>query len=283
MREPSLHEPSPSEPLPSLRDRAFVLAAVRALGPVAAAAFCARRAPSLAAAATALRDPSFRAHTEAELARARPDGLERIDPSWYTPPPPSRSPAAAALLDKAAFAHLVPMIDGATAQLNGASAPRNGAALSLRAPDEIESLLVMLGRRRVALAFVGTPRGGLAQLCARVGEPAASELLAEVRALKSATPAHDEVNAAQRALFRGGGDWQRATPAAGTDAGRALFLRAGAGWLAPLLAREGDELRRVAQRLPRPLGELLLDEAATPSADAERASVVQLMAQHFAR
>jgi hypothetical protein len=255
----------------SLRERAFVLAAVRALGPVAAARFCALRSPPLAEEATALRDPSRRARAETELARATPDGLSRIDPSWYAPPATALRPDAATHLTKAAFAHLVPMVD----EFNDA-----GAQLSARSPAELETLLVALGRRRVALAFVGAPRSGLAQLCARLGEPAASELLAEVRALKNAAPPADDVKAAQRALFRGGGDWQRPAPSSGGgDAGRALFLRAGAGWLAPALVRDGDELRRVAQRLSRPLGELLLDESGAFASDGERAAALSFIAQ----
>jgi hypothetical protein len=39
-------------------------------------------------------------------------------------------------------------------------------------------------------------------------------------------------------------------------------MQAGVAWLAPSLAAAGgDRLRRIAQRLPRPIGELLLDAA----------------------
>jgi hypothetical protein len=77
------------------------------------------------------------------------------------------------------------------------------------------------------------------------------------------------VKAAQRALFRSGD---------GIGAGTALFFRVGAAWLAPALARDGDELLRAAQRLPRALGQLLIDEADTASSDGERAAALSLLA-----
>jgi hypothetical protein len=44
------------------------------------------------------------------------------------------------------------------------------------------------------------------------------------------------------------------------------------------LARDGDELMRAAQRLPRALGQLLLDEADAVSSDGERAAALSLLA-----
>jgi hypothetical protein len=141
--------------------------------------------------------------------------------------------------------------------------------LSARAPEEIERVLCALGRRRVALAFVGAPRAGLAQLCARLGEPHATQLVDEVRALKASAPQPEATKAAQRALFHSGET---------IAAGRALFFRVGAAWLAPALARDGDELMRAAQRLPRALGQLLLDEADAASSDGERTAALSLLA-----
>ena len=240
---------------PSTRERAFALAAVRALA-AGAARFCDARSAELGRHAAALTDPTARAREAALLARPEPLGLERVDRSWYRPPPAVARADAAAHLTRAAYAQLVSMGDDA-------------GALSQRGPEQIERALVALGRRRVALAFVGAPHAGLAQLCARLGEPFASQLVAEVRALRTAAPPQDEVKAAQRALFRSGD---------GVDAGRRLFFRVGAAWLAPALARDGDELSRVAQRLPRALGQLLLDEAQTPISEAERTAAVTLLA-----
>jgi hypothetical protein len=137
----------------------------------------------------------------------------------------------------------------------------------------------------VATAFWGAPRGGLAQLCARLGEPAAGELVAEVHKLSSSGPLpNDEVKAAQRALFRLGLDGRNsegraleARAAGEADAGRTLFLRIGCGWLAPAAAfGGGDRLQRLAQQLPRDVGQLLLDEASTPASEAERQAVLLL-------
>ena len=248
----------------STRERAFALAAARALG-AAAPEFCRRRGEQVADEAARLGDAAAQARAQAALGRATPAGLEQIDRSWYVPPPRVARPEAATHLCRAAFAQLVSMAE-----------PGGGAgSLSRRTPEQIERALVALGRRRVALAFVGAPRAGLAQLCARLGEPAASQLVAEVRAWKAAAPPHDEIKAAQRALFRSGDD---VAAAPGLEPARALFFRVGAAWLAPALARDGDELDRVAQRLPRLLGEALLAEASAPASDAERAAALALLA-----
>jgi hypothetical protein len=222
---------------PSTRQRGFALAAARARGARADVASLEREAEV--------------------LSRVPPAGLGRIDPSWFVAPPPSGRPEAARYLQRSAYARLVTM--------------EPAGVLSSRTPAEIERVLVALGRRRVALAFVGAPRAGLAQLCARLGEPAASELVDEVRAVKAKSPSHDAVKAAQRALFR--------SRDGGEDSGaRGFFFRVGCAWLAPALARDGDELQRAAQRLPRALGQQLLDEADAASSDGERASALALLA-----
>ena len=255
----------------STRARGFALAAARALG-AGAPQFCAARGrllhgdgEALARAAAALNDAAAQARAGETLGRVAPAGLERVDRSWYVAPPNSTSPAAAASLGRAAYARLVPMDDDDARP-----------SLARHSAGDLERAIAALGRRRVALAFVGAPRGGLAQLCARIGEPAASALVAEVRALKNA--AHDEIKAAQRAIFSGddgelGGDGGERAPAISS-----LYWRVGAAWLAPALARDGDELRRVAQRLPRPLGQALLDAAAAPSTEAERSAAVTQVA-----
>ncbi len=244
----------------STRQRAFALAAARALGRDAAK-FCAQQtmAPGdeLARNAAALGGTAPQRREAEALGRPQPSGLDRVDRSWYVAPPPAPRDDAAAHLRRAAYGHLVSMDDA------------GAGVLSSRTPGEIERVLLALGRRRVALAFVSAPRAGLAQLCARLGEPHASQLVEEVRALQQAAPAPAQVKAAQRALF-GSGD--------GIDAGRGLFFRVGAAWLAPALARDGDELMRAAQRLPRALGQLLLDEADAVSSDGERAAALSLLA-----
>lgn len=260
----------------SIRQRAFALAAARALGRDAAR-FCAAqslaRGDELGRNAAALGGAAPQRREAETLARPQPSGLDRVDPSWFAAPPRSRREEAATHLRRAAYGRLVPMDDA------------GAGVLSSRAPDEIERVVCALGRRRVALAFVGAPRAGLAQLCARLGEPHASQLVAEVRAVKASAPPPEAIKAAQRALFRSGENIGE--PAAGSARtaadqrranGRGLFFRVGAAWLAPALARDGDELTRAAQRLPRALGQLLLDEAEAVSSDGERTAALSLLA-----
>jgi hypothetical protein len=265
---------------PSTRERAFVVAAVRALGP-RAEAFCGRRSPALRRFAAQLyRDRERWADESQRLSRAVPAAIGEVHPSWYEAPPPSSDPAAAAWLSRRAYGQLVDMGESPPAATVLDRLERRDAA-------ELGELVVALGRRRVAIAFSGAPRAAVAQLCARLGEPAASELLAQVRAVAPSVGS-DEVHAAQRALFGLGPAGAALAARAADDApsresrgvssgaeARALFTRAGCGWLGPALAaRGGDRLRRVAQRLPRPVGEQLLDGAHVPSSDAEHAAAV---------
>ena len=203
---------------------------------------------------------------EAEtLARPQPSGLERVDRSWYVAPPRADArDEAAAHLSRAAYGHLVPMDDAGA-----------GVLLEPHARRDRARRWCALGRRRVALAFVGAPRAGLAQLCARLGEPHATQLVDEVRALKAAPPPPDAVKAAQRALLPLG-RWHR-SPA------RALFFRVGAAWLAPALARDGDELLRAAQRLPRALGQLLARRGRRASARTASAAAALVASGATAR
>ncbi len=239
-------------------ERAFVLAAVRALG-LGAEPFLvgAGKGAHLQAAARALvGDAVARARETARLDAAPPEGIERVHASWWRRPPATQDAAARAWLDRAATAHLVAMV----APPSASDASPLGALAGLPA-EPLAELVAALGRRRVAEAFSGAPPGSLAQLCARLGEPAASQLLAESRGL---APPHDEVRAAQRSLFKLTVDVLDAP---------SLLARAGARWLAPALAaRGGDLLRRVAQRLPEPLGRLLLDERDAPATPDEWAA-----------
>jgi hypothetical protein len=259
-----------SEPVEiETREKAYAIAAVRALG-TRAEALCARRSPALKRyAQQLLRDPALVASFAEQLDCARPVGLAEVHPSWYEAPALSSRPEAAAWLERRAYGHLVEMT-----RASADAAPAVARALERLSADALAQLVLALGRRRVATAFSGAPRTALAQLCARLGEPAASELLEQVRAL-SPQVATDEVRAAQRAVF------QLVEPqlADDRDPAPALFLRAGAGWLAPAIAARGaDRLRRLAQRLPRPLGEALLGGGRTPASDAECAAALKIAA-----
>jgi hypothetical protein len=249
----------------STPERAFAVAAVRALG-ARAEAVCARRSAALRGFAAQLARDGARLSNEAiRLGFAVPDGIAEVHPSWYEAPPSSRRPEAAAWLERRAYGHLVDMI---RPQPN----PNHPAdQLERRSGAELEHLLSLLGQRRVAIAFSGAPRGALAQLCARLGEPAGTQLVDEVRRVAPLVAPAD-VTVAQQALH-------------GTDGSHQphefdLFLHVGMSWLAPaLLASGGDRLQRMAQRLPRPLGEALLEAAKKPLDDAVLSVAMSLVAQ----
>jgi hypothetical protein len=244
-------------------ERGFALAAVRALG-ARAEGVCGRRSSALRRqAATLLRDSAAQRREIELLGRDEPLGLAEIDPSWYEAPPSSISPGARAWMARRAYGRLVDMPPPP-----GGARDLLGLRLEREDPARLETLLMSLGQRRVAIAFSGAPRAALAQLCARLGEPAASELLGLVRQV-AAQISSDEVRAAQRALFTLEGD----TPVVEDADWRRLYLRAGCAWLgAALLQRGGDRLRRVAQRLPRPAGEVLLAAARQPATESEAAA-----------
>jgi hypothetical protein len=285
----------------SLVERGRTLAALRLLGPIAAAARL--RSPAARRHLERLCEPAERAAEERALGATVPAGLAQIDPSWYDAPPRTRSLAAQRYLERIAFGRLVPMTAASPAtpasMTSGEPDPPERGRVAQRAQaavdalllgplERLEGVLLQLGRRRVAIAFTGAPRSALAQLLARLGEPEASRLVAELRAIPPGVSA-EEVKAAQRALFR-----SEPEPAAGESA--ALFLRrVGCGWIAPLVERgQSDRARRLAQRLPRRLGEVILRES-TPAAttaspgtgpgapteggagEAERAGLLRLM------
>jgi hypothetical protein len=248
------------------RERAFAVAAVRALGS-RAEAVCARRSPELRALAAQLyRAPARLANEATRLGYAVPDGIAEIHSSWYEAPPPSTRGEATAWLSRRAYGHLVDM-----ARVDPDST-EPAHQLERRSGDELERLLIALGRRRVAVAFSGAPRAALAQLCARLGEPAGSELVNEVRRIAQLVLPAD-VTAAQQAL--------QGTALDDSRHALGLFKQAGVGWLAPALAASGgDRLQRMAQRLQRPLGEALLQAAGGHSVDhAVLAVAVSLAAQ----
>jgi hypothetical protein len=133
-------------------------------------------------------------------------------------------------------------------------------------------LVRALGLRRLAIAFSGAPRASLAQLCARLGEPTSSELLVLLRQVSQQLQG-DEVRAAQRAICELGAD--ASTTDRPRDSVELLLFRIGAAWLGPVVAARGqDRLLRLAQRLPSPLGRILLDEGAVAAPPTEGAAVI---------
>ncbi len=255
-------------------ERGRVLAALRLLGPVGASARF--RSPAAQQMLQVLSDPAERAREEAALAASRPAHVDRIHPSWYRTPPLSRSAAARRWLECSAYGRLVDMEPRGNAAPSTARAAATLDQLVGGSPERLLAVLVFIGRRRVAVAFTGAPRSALAQLLARLGEPEASALAAEVRAIPPGVSA-EEVKAAQRALFRSGPEPQQG------ETGTVFFQRVGCGWLAPLAEPLGDRARRLAQRLPRALGSISLVASSSASSsvidDADRAALWRALQQ----
>ena len=57
-----------------------------------------------------------------------------------------------------------------------------------------------------------------------------------------------------------------------------FFRRVGCGWIAPLVDGSGDRARRLAQRLPRALGEVILRESQQALSEVERAALMRICA-----
>ncbi len=256
----------------SMTERGRTLAALRLLGPIAAAARL--RSPAARVHLERLCDPAERAREQAALGSTIPSALALVDPSWYTPPPTTSSAAARRYLERIAYGRLVTMDPRASdpAQRGAGARTQQSFERLLAGPMEalLEALLA-LGFRRVAVAFTGAPRSALAQLLARIGEPQATRLAAEVRGIPPGVSA-EEVKSAQRALFRTGPE-----PHAGESAAM-FFRRVGCGWIAPLTDSDGDRVRRLAQRLPRALGEVILRERTQPMVESERAALFRVCA-----
>lgn len=241
----------------SLRERAFCVAALRALGKRAETR-CAKLGADAARFLDELRqDPTMGAATALDAPeQPAPD----VHPTWYETPPPSGRAAVERYLQRLSYGHLLP-----PSTRRPASEKRPLDAIGA---ERLAVLLRSLGRRRLALAFRAAPPSELGQLCARLGEPLAGELIAEVQALSTITA--DEVRTAQRGLLR--------LPKERMRSGEELLLEAGCSWLGPALHGRGDdELRRLAHRLPRGLGRRLLDAATGTANPAEQQAALRML------
>ena len=227
------------------KKRAFAFAAVRVFG-ARANAWCAsidhglRR--DLAEFSGELSRPDRLAHEGETLTASRPAGLELIHPSWYTLPIKVEDAGVARELDRLHFGHLVAMDVREDAIFDSSR-------------ESVTNVLERLGRRRVATAFSTSKREVVAQLCVRLGEPSASELLRELGLVSTSPPTHAQVRASQRSMSLVDVDRDP----------KSLLLLAGAAWIAPSLrARGGELLERTAQRLPFSIGALMLRLATDP-------------------
>ncbi len=246
------------------RTEGFVLAAVTTLGDAALPLCTDRSTSAVALARRLLASPEAQtaARTRLDL---HPPRLDAVHPSWYTTPPASTSEAARAWLERLSYGHLEPPLE------------KGGPTWQRSTNDAFLALLGRLGCRRMAVAFSAAPRAALAQLCARLGEPAGTRLIDEIRQIPTmaTTP---QIADAQRAVSH------RAAWLFGDERGPGLFCRVGAAWLGPALmtAPQADRglLVRTAQRLPRPLGELLIEAGHTiVLSDDDRACALSALAE----
>lgn len=221
-------------------ERAFAAAVARTRR---AGALAALPAAARARCEEAARAPADAARLLAEI----PAGLADVHPTWIPADAPAVEAALAGRgrtperwlrwLRRRFYGHLVDMPPGLR---------------DLVLPIEI------VGRRRLALATKAAPRGADRLLASRLAPEHAAAFLVEV----AAPAAPEAIGAAVREL-------------AGLDPDGPIPFTAGARHLGPAVAAMGgDWPRRVAQRLPRPLGERLLGEAAAgrdmqPGAEAE--------------
>jgi hypothetical protein len=190
----------------------------------------------------------------ADLLAELPVGLMEVHPTWIPAEAPEVEAALAGRgavplpwrcwLRRRLYGHLVPMPAGL--------------------PGDLVKEIETIGRGRLALATKAAPRGADRLLAARLGSGHAAPFLAEVAV--SAPP--DEVSVAVRELLR-------------LDPDGPILYCAGARHLGPAVAAMGgDWPRRLAQRLPRPLGERLLAEAAAgrkplPGAAEKLATIIR--------
>lgn len=188
-----------------------------------------------------------------------------VHPTRLDPPTTSSSPPAQRYLERRALASLWPRPAGVF----------EGPIAALDAPSltEVERLLLELGRRRLVTAFSGAPRAHLARLCAELGEPEASRIIALSRAL---SPSPGEIRRAQRAVAR----LSIEAGAGLSGQGRSLLLEAAASWVGPVLAGlHPDAPRWLAQRLAAPEGGLLLRASSLPATEEDRLQLLDTLAR----
>lgn len=179
----------------------------------------------------------------AELAAPRPAGWREIHASWLAGPERGATPAVSRYLARITFAALVPM--------------RPGPLVSLE-PDALVRALAILGRRQLAHALGDSSSRSIAELAARL--PWGRELLADVASLRGLG-----IQADGRLGARGAA---RARIAGLTWTDPLALVRAGARAIAHHVGGVPDLAAQLAQRLPRPVGTVVLDDLRTHAAAA---------------
>lgn len=182
-----------------------------------------------------------------ELAAPRPAGWKLIHESWVEGPPrgDAGAPAVQRHLWRIAYRDRVPMPSAGTASVAGGA-----VALVALEPGALTRALALLGRRQLAHALAGSAPRSIADLAARL--PWGRELLGDVTSIAALGDAAEK-RLGRRALAQ--------VRSAGLTWSDPLALpRAGARFIAPAVAAVADLAPQLAQRLPRPVGSVVLDE-----------------------
>lgn len=183
------------------------------------------------------------AAVRAELAAPRPAGWREIHASWLGGSHETRDGEESVSRYRAriAFGELVPM--------------RPGPLVSLE-PGALVRALAILGRRQLAHALGGSASRSIAELAARLSW--GRELLAEVASIRGL--------GIQADARLGGHAAARARIAGLTWTDPLAVVRAGARAIAAHVDGKPDLAAQLAQRLPRPVGTIVLDDLRTHAA-----------------
>ncbi len=165
----------------------------------------------------------------------------------------SRGDAVQRYLWRVAYGERVPMLSPSNAAASGGA-----VALVALEPGALTRALAILGRRQLAHALVGGAARSIAEMAARL--PWGKELLADVASITGLREAA-EGRLGARAVAR--------VRCSGLTWSDPLSLpRAGTRAIAPAVSSVADLAEQLAQRLPRPVGAVLLAELRGFAVDA---------------
>ncbi len=196
----------------------------------------------------------------AELTRARPRGWRRVHPSWVEHALAGEGAAVRAAVlgdgERPVDRFLARWFLGGLVPMDAAGA--GAAALVALEPAALTQALVVLGRRQLAHAIAGSPPREIAGLAARL--PWGILLITEVATVSRLGDAAAAALGSRRSAVA------RTTGLTWTDplALPVVGLRA----IASRCAGHGELPRQLAQRLPRPIGQVAALELTGPFASA---------------